>query len=890
MFHYFIRYVQVCLLVGCLTGAWGCARVMDAMPERPGVPARVELYGPYDAEIPVREANQIKSLGLMNDWGVPYIFMQVGTHFEAAGDSIRCIHFFNRAREEFRKRHNALGEASAESRKISALIHFGNRRAASLVIEALDRKWSRAPFNAFVFFNYGYYHLKNGNYAKARKYFEQALQANAPAADQPDLLALRRDTELGYSMTLILADYFSSVAGRLGLADFDAAFYRNIRRHASDGLAGLDRVSVLNKRLSRTKVHLYFPEIVPSAIECDVFNYRGLALGLAGRTADAVQSLERAMGLARNTKYHLGEADSAFFLSQVYLLDKNPAEGVKAIDALANIAERYQMVSYAIWAQMMLAHHHKTAGDVDRTMISMDRALALMEENSSWLMPNRDFRGIGHFNRQEIYEALLELAAGKGDERRAFQTAERSKAAVLADRLSGDAMGKTADMSENIKQILFYREQLSEYYERLLSSSNGDATFRDLVAGIDRGRSAYQQLNRRVEAKDGALYSLIGVVPPTVDDLQRILDNNTTLFTYYVGREHLYIWAVSRSGFRQEKTGLSRGAVEQLVSAYLSALGSKDRSHADVRAEQIYETFLKPVIPFVSGDRVGFVPHGVLCNIPFAAMRYVKSYLVDGFTVFYLPHAGLVQRQPAHKPGKNEKTAIIIADAPCVEKKQSSVCAEGEVNAVKKIFLRAESIVKDDALRDDWRMYAGTYDAIHLIVDHCLMGDAPFDYSPSLQAARWRDGCPSMRDIFRLGLHGNATLLSVCREEKMPAIQGAGRPSWTGAWLYAVSPQIVTQLWDIEHRTKTVLMGMFYSHFKKNGDAAEALREAQNGMIQLRYGPSDWAAFIVTGQAASKELRIFGPTAPAFPARRGQVLSFGHGSVGVASVQSIFLA
>ena len=833
-------------------GVLGCAGMMDVMPSPP-IPARVDLNGPYDADIPVQEINQIKSLGLMNDWGVPYIFMQVGTHFEAAGDSIRSIHFFNRAREEFRKRNNALGEVSAESRKISALVHFGNYRAAYLVIEALDKKWSHAPFTAFVLFNYGYYHLKSGNYAKARKYFEQALAANATESMDPELLALRRDSELGHAMTLVTADFFSAVAGRLCFADFDAAFYPDIRRNAAEGLSRLGRVSVLNGTLRHTKVYRYFPEISPANIECDVLNYRGLALGLMGRAAEAVQNLERAMIVARSTNYHLGEADSAFFLSQVYLLDKNRTEGIQAIDALADIAERYQMVSYAIWVQMMLAHHHKAMGDVDQTMISLDRALALMEENGFWLMQNRDFRGIGHFKRQEIYEALLELAAGKGDERRAFQTAERSKADALADRLSGDVMGKTPDVSENIKQILFYREQLAEYYQGLLSSFNGDAAFRDLIAKIAKARSACQHLNRRIKEKDGALHSLTGAVPPTVDDLQRILDKNTTLFTFYVAQEHFYIWAVSQSGFRQEKIGLSRRAVEQLVSTYLNALGSRDKSHSDVRAEQIYETFLKPVIPFVSGDRVGFVPHGVLCNLPFAAMRYVKSYLVDGFTIFYLPHAGLVKQQPASKPGLNEKAAIIIADASCVYKKQSSAFAEDEVNTVKKIFPRAESIVKDEALRDDWRMYAGTYDAIHLIVDHCLMEDAASGYSPSLRAARWRDGCPSIRDIFRLGLHGNAALLSVCRGEKMPAIRGAGRPAWIGAWLYAVSPQIVTQLWEVEDKTKTALMGIFYSHFKKSGDAAEALREAQNGMIQMRYGPSDWAAFIVTGQAASKE-------------------------------------
>src|SRR5512138_3504976 len=104
MFHTFIRHVYLCLLLGCLIGVWGCARMMDVMPLPPGVLAPVQLNGPYDADIPVLEINQIKSASVMQDWAVPYIFMRVGTHFEKAGDSIRSIHFFNRARDEFQKR------------------------------------------------------------------------------------------------------------------------------------------------------------------------------------------------------------------------------------------------------------------------------------------------------------------------------------------------------------------------------------------------------------------------------------------------------------------------------------------------------------------------------------------------------------------------------------------------------------------------------------------------------------------------------------------------------------------------------------------------------------------------------------------------------------------
>jgi CHAT domain-containing protein len=62
----------------------------------------------------------------------------------------------------------------------------------------------------------------------------------------------------------------------------------------------------------------------------------------------------------------------------------------------------------------------------------------------------------------------------------------------------------------------------------------------------------------------------------------------------------------------------------------------------DAMSEKVYDTLLKPVIPFVRGDRIGILSHGPLGRLPFASMRYVKAYLVDGFSIFYLKHASML--------------------------------------------------------------------------------------------------------------------------------------------------------------------------------------------------------------------------------------------------------
>jgi len=848
MFHPFLRRTQWFLLMGSLMSFWGCANMMETMPTPPAFLAPIELRGTYDADIPTHEANSIKSASLVLDGAVPYLFIHVATHFESAGDEERSIHFFNRAINEFRKRNNVSGEGSAVSRKISALVRFGNLQTAYLTIKELETKWYKAPFNAFVFYNYGYCHLKNGEYAKAREYFGQALAANLNYSDDPDLLALRRDTELQYGMTLMVADYFPVVSGRLGLTDFDEGFYQDIRRNISEALLHLEQVPILNERMQNTKVRHFLPEIIPSAMECDIYNWRGLAYGIAGNMPEARKNIETAIGLARKNNYHLGEADSILFLNQVYLLGKKRSEGMKAVRALAEIADRYQLASYSIWANMILAHYHKGMGDIDQTMGAMNKALTLMEENISWISRDADFRGIGLFRRQVIYEALLELYVSKSDERGAFQTAERSKAAALADGLSADVIGKTPAVLEDLKQIHFYRKLLARHYKRLLSPISGSAVFMDTVEKINKTRSAYVAKLFGIKKQDEALYSLLGLVPPEAGDIQRLLDHNTTLFTYYVGEQFLYIWVISKNGFHQEKIRMSRNDVDRLVDTCLSAMMSRDKSQADAWAEKVYDTFLKPVIPFVYGDRIGFVPHGTLSNLPFASMRYVKSYLVDGFTIFYLPHAGMLKPLLAKKSEPRAKKAIIFADAQCVEKQMPVARAGEEMGMLKRMFPQADYFVRDDLSQDYLKKLTGSYDMIHFVLYGYPIQEAPLDACLPLAATKQCYGGLSLQDIFRMQLSGRTAVLSVCRAEKVLSSKGAGMSALVSAWLYAVSPQVVTQLWTVEDTSKAALMGLFYKNLEKSSSAADALRAAQNGMIQMGYGLSEWAAFILTGQ------------------------------------------
>lgn len=847
MRHVFFHRMQWLLLMGILMGLGGCATLAENMPT-PAFLAGIDFKGPYDEDIPAREAKQIKRASLMAKWAVPYIFINIAAHFESTGDPVRSLHYFDRAIDEFRKHKNVSGEGTAFSRKVSSLCHFGKIQVAYHAIVEQEKKWSHPPFNAFIFYNYGAYHLRKGDYAKAGDYFKQVLAVNVNDADNADLLALRRDTEMGYGTALILADYFPAVSRGLCLTDFDEAFYKTIRRNVPEGLFHLERVPALNNLIMNTGVIRYFPGMIPSFLESDLYNYLGLSYGMAGKMREAVKHLEKAADFARKTNYRLGEADSIFFLNQVYLLDKNRRRGIKSAQDLEGIANRFQLSTYSIWAKMILAHHHKAAGDVDPLMAALNDALTLMEKDVSWLPGEGDFRAAGFFNRQVIYEVLLDLLAGK-DEREAFKTAERAKAAMLADWLSGVVVGKKPAVVASIKQVRFYHKQLREHYTRLLSSANAPDVFLNTVEKMSKARSACADELVKIKKQDEILYSLMSSAPPDAANIQQLLDHHTTLFAYYVGEKHLYVWVISKNGFHQEKIGMFRDDVDRLVHAYRRAVMSKDKNQANAFSEKVYDAFLKPTIPFVSGDRMIIAPHGALYHLPFASMRYVKAYLVDGFTISYLPNAGMLKRIPSQRAMPQAKKVAVFANPQRVERQQPVARAEAELSILKKVFPQADYYVSANASKANLQNLPDTYDLIHFAAECYFNEETPLESGLLLAATGQGNGHLSVHDIVRLQVGGRAMVLSDCRTRNgLPSTStGAGVLAMTGAWLYAVSPSVITSLWRIEDKSRAAMVGLFYKNLAKSGNMGDSLKLAQNEMIQMGYGPSDWAAFVLTG-------------------------------------------
>ena len=846
MYRVFLNKLVLILTIFFLLGISGCSSMMENMISPPDMLVKIELKGPYDKEIPEKFVTWLKGASLVSDWSIPYIFMSVGMHFESLGDEMRAIHFFDRAITEFRQRKDSTGEGTALNRKIFALYEFGKMQDAYNTIKEAEKTWPNAPLNAFVYHNYGHYYLMNGDYNKALDYFRKSFQSNKNFRNDFNLLMLRRDSELECGIAVILADYFPAMSQKFSLLDFDEAFYKAIRKNVDEGISHLKQVIILNNEIRKTKIGKFTPENVFQVMESNVYNFLGLSYGIKGQIPEALKHLETSLQLARTANYRIGEIECFFFQNQVYLLEKNITEGQKVARQLNEIADKYHLPFYQIWAKFILSRYYLGFGDSPQAIALLKDAIAIMEKQRSELVIDT-LKETYMFNRQVLYEALIELLAKEGDYKGAFEIAERAKSRVLVDLLAGRDIGKTEAESALIKQDKNYINEMADGYRKIMSTAGGDLAFKNALDKIEKAQAGHRDVIIKIKGQNEELYSLVSVEPLDADDIRQLLDTNTTLFSYYVADKVLYIWAVNKDRVHLERVKINKEDVSSLVSSFNNAIAAKDKKQTAVLSGKIYDTFLKPVIPFVTGDRIGFIPHGSLYYLPFAAMSYKGQYLSDGFSIFYLPGAGVLKYVMKKEPSRGLK--VLAFGNPDLGNKQLDLpYAEAEVENIKKIIPQASVYLRAEATKNKVREMLGNYDIVHFATHGFFIEDAPMNSGLLLAANGQGNGRLTAAEIFKLQFKGRAIVMSACKTALGLSSTGTEIMGLNRAFLYAGSPSVVATLWNIDDKSTAVFMDIFYKNIKNNEDIADSLKKTQVEMIRRGYELYDWAAFILTGK------------------------------------------
>jgi CHAT domain-containing protein len=163
-------------------------------------------------------------------------------------------------------------------------------------------------------------------------------------------------------------------------------------------------------------------------------------------------------------------------------------------------------------------------------------------------------------------------------------------------------------------------------------------------------------------------------------------------------------------------------------------------------------------------------------------------------------------------------------------------------------------LFENNAARESvYKNEAGKYDIIHLAM-HTLLNDK----DPMLSTLIFshlndsvEDGYLKMYEIYGVPLKAKMVVLSSCNTGTGLLFSGEGILSLARGFIFSGSQSVVMSMWEIEDKSGTEIVDMFYKNLIKGFTKSDALKKARIAFLkdadQLRSHPYFWSALVVYG-------------------------------------------
>ena len=497
-------------------------------------------------------------------------------------------------------------------------------------------------------------------------------------------------------------------------------------------------------------------------------------------------------------------------------------------------------------------------------------------------------------NAAETYdEAMrieLELHRLTGDAQHienAFRYAEHSKAGVLRDALNESEARSFA----RLPAALLNEERR---LRNDLAQADRDATEKALASPVDERilegarerqfalKRSYGALQQRLEREFPDYYDLKYRFDTVVSSeiRERALDERSVLIEYFVGRERLYIFTITKQDL-QVTSAAGERPLDAMLRDFRTAITARDAASYVQTAQDLYQVLLAPVESRTSGKELLIVPDGPLSVVPFEALLKrrtgpsqdpggVLPYVLRDHAVSYAYSATVLlqglrrnMERPQDEfvgfaPGFAETLANAGAPRPLPASRK-------EVTDVRQMFDeraglfggwfsgRSRTYVDRDATVSRLKS-AGLerYRYVHLAT-HAVVNEHQPALSRLLFAAEngsGEHGVLTLGDVYNLRLNADLVVLSACDTGSGEIARGEGIIGLTRGFLYAGARSLLVSLWPVSDEATARLAVDFYSELLKGRSKAQALREAKlRGLARNpEYAkPFYWSSVVLVG-------------------------------------------
>ncbi|MBV9767911.1 MAG: tetratricopeptide repeat protein, partial [Acidobacteriaceae bacterium] len=802
---------------------------------------------------------------------------KLGMVYHALGDEPKALETLNQALAIYRETENRHGEAFALGDLAVFYSDTGNpqRSLESLGhVLAIYRELGDPPNEATTLDNLGSAYQTLGDYDQAQQYVQQALEIreriheesgqSVSLNDLAVLAQLRKDTPAAlryFDQSLALAKKTGNKLGQSRLLANEGAIYSE----QGNQQRALD-IFELSLKLAHEVDYL--------DSEAQALHNRGRAKFDSGDARGALEDYRQALALWRQLNRVDGEAQTSSAAARAERKLGNLDAALRDVNESIRLSEsaRGRIASKTLRASYLatVANYYELAIDL---LIQLDR-----------------------------------LHPGQGYDAQALEMSEQSRARSLLDLLTqahadniraGVDPGLVSEeraIENSIKAKNTERAKLLDAFSRTADTS---AQAQHLELEIENLIAEYQHLEDRIKASNPAYAALTDPEPLKVKQIQQLLDPDTLLLEYSLGKDRSFLWLVTQNSFTAHELP-KREEIEEQAGNYHYLLTNKIPNPTALRKAEQYlsSVLLGPVAPQLDGKRLVFVADGMLQEIPFAALpspldtglplvaehEIVSEPSASALAVLrrettgrtLAPKIAAVLADPVFEPTDERLTGASAKQDPSVNRAVLNAAAQqsglrGADNIKRLPYTRQEAaeILKISppdqsiALLDfkatksfvqtaDLTQYRIVHFATHGLLDSQHPELSGLVLSRFDEKGQPLDGFLALEDIFNLKLPAQLVVLSACQSGEGKLIGGEGLVGLTRGFMYAGASTLNVSLWNVDDAATAQLMAHFYGGLlgSQHLKPAAALRTAQLALMKHNEWkhPYFWAPFVIQGE------------------------------------------
>jgi CHAT domain-containing protein/tetratricopeptide (TPR) repeat protein len=536
-------------------------------------------------------------------------------------------------------------------------------------------------------------------------------------------------------------------------------------------------------------------------------------------------------------------------------------------------------------AHALAARAWRALGVRDSAALEGRAAVAALERVRTSL-GSTELRGSFAAAAADVYGEAVMILLELGETAEAFAIADAARSRELLQRLSADrrraeAAATHRDPTAGIgaAELLLRRIDALLAQLRILESLPPDergagaaVTATEITTRIRRLRDEYESIQLRTARAGGRPPRLFGAVRADGAALRMALAPDEALLHYTVRPDRLIIF-VARSD-RLETLQLPIAAAElasrvRLLRALWGTAGSSPERGLPA-AQSLYAVLIGSVerAGLLDGaSRLVLVPHGVLEQLPFAALHDPAShrFLVEDFVLTHAPSANALIALRGTAAGglrdtgdgftRRSRTGAVAAFAPFPLRLPGT---RTEAITARRAAPGGRVHVGSRASERAVRRALGQDLIVHVATHGVLNARNPMFSRVELARSRRRspenDGRLEVHEVLRLDVRSPLVVLSGCETAAGDDWYGdpsrpAGLSTLAQAFLHAGASNVAATLWRIDDAASAGLVDSFYRADART-DPALALARAQRAMIRSseHAAPYYWAGYQLLGE------------------------------------------